>query len=107
MFGAAVNQAQRIVLILYCLLLAYCCLWIPWHIQLHLPSDSYRPSAYVRVGYGWLWVGPNNPDALNPYPSADAAPDLPLLQLRIVALSSIAAAGFLLSGVLAKSATRN
>ena len=45
------NRPHRVVLIVSCLLLGYCCLWVPWCIHLHLPSDSYRPSAYVRVGY--------------------------------------------------------
>jgi len=99
------NRAQRIVFILYFLLLTYCCVWIPWRFQIHLPSDSYRPDGYYRTGYGWSWVGPSNRQSLR-YDSSYAAPDMPLIQLRIVAVTSIAAGGFLLSGMLPKSATR-
>ena len=101
----AMNQAQRIVFILYFLLLTYCCVWIPWRFQIHSPSDSYRPDGYYRTGYGWSWVGPRNPQSRR-YDSSYAAPDMPLIQLRIVAVTSIAAGGFLLSGMLTKSATR-
>jgi hypothetical protein len=43
--------ARRIVLIVYCLLIVYCRLWVPWH---SVPPDD----AQVRTGYGWLWIGP-------------------------------------------------
>ncbi len=58
------NRAQRLVLILYCLLLAYCCVWVPWHL-VQGPNS-------VRSGYGWLWTGPKlyqadiPPHALSP-----------------------------------------
>jgi hypothetical protein len=42
---SAVNRAQRVVLVLYCSLLAYCCVWIPWCI-------SNRYVVCERVGYG-------------------------------------------------------
>ncbi|MBZ5687725.1 MAG: hypothetical protein LAP86_22150 [Acidobacteriia bacterium] len=42
------TTAQRIVLTLYCLLIAYCCLWVPWYIQ--TPSESYG-GGYQRIGY--------------------------------------------------------
>src|SRR5208282_3110088 len=104
----AMNRAQRVVLILYCLLLAYCCLWVPWRIQIHFPSRSYWPGEslpaedHYSTEYGWLWVGPRNLHSRSAY----ATPDMSLIQLRIVAVTSIAAGGFLLSGMLAKSATR-
>lgn len=92
------NRAQRVVLILYCLLLTYCCVWIPWRIQVHVPSEWRGQSGYYRAGYGWSWVGPGDPLPLR-YDSSYAAPDMPLIQLRIVAVTSIAAGGFLLSGM--------
>jgi hypothetical protein len=96
---------QRSIVILYCLLVVYCCVWIPWRIQVHTPSEWQRPSGYYRAGYGWSWVGPRNPQSLR-YDSSYAAPDMPLIQLRIVAVTSIAAGGFVFSGMLAKSAPR-
>jgi hypothetical protein len=76
------TRAQRIVLIVYFLLLAYCCEWVPWHLV--------EGEARVRDGYGWLWVGPSN--------SADAyltTPDWTIIALRIVAVTAIAGAAYL------------
>jgi hypothetical protein len=102
------NRAQRIVLVLYCLLLAYCCLWVPWRIP-------FRNSLPERVGYGWLWAGPAEGHGnvhvppppsgftIDPEPRWERArPDLELIAFRLVAVTSIAAAGFLLSGMLRK-----
>jgi hypothetical protein len=90
------NRAQRIVLVLYFLTLAYCCLWIPWCAQVHLPPDSsiYRFSGYTRAGYGWLWAGSSG----YRYP-LQAGPDVALIQLRILAVTAIAVAAFLLAGM--------
>lgn len=78
------NQARRIVLILYCLLLAYCFVWIPWSIT---SSDRYGTS-HQRLGYGWVWAGPRHPTwtkpkqqgqysvcDLDPPPGTQAQPD--------------------------------
>jgi hypothetical protein len=46
------SKIQRIVVIVYCVLLAYCCLWIPWHLV--------QGQDNIRAGYGWLWRGPQN-----------------------------------------------
>ena len=108
------NRAQRIVLILYCLLLAYCCLWIPWHVQ----RGSRFATTYVRSGYGWLWTGPKqycpppsehtaqlcNIDERIPEYDSDASPDLQLMTLRFVAVTAVSIAAFLVGG-LWKSAT--
>ena len=103
MFGAAMNRAQRLVLVLYCLLLAYCCLWIPWHVQ----RSSRFATTYVRSGYGWLWAGPKDYcppppsdhsaylceiDTPKPAYDENAIPDLELLGLRL--LASTAVSGF-------------
>ncbi|MGA7768976.1 MAG: hypothetical protein WCA27_22470 [Candidatus Sulfotelmatobacter sp.] len=71
------NRAQRVVSIFFCLLIAYCCAWIPWCIP-------QRNSSCKRVGYGWIWAGPawDKPrqqvlptDASITPPSAGVAPD--------------------------------
>ncbi len=109
------NRAQRIVLVLYCLLLAYCCLWIPWHVQ---RGSRFVPT-YVRSGYGWLWTGPKqycpppsehtaqlcNIDERIPEYDSDASPDLELMALRFVAATAVGIAAFLVGG-LWESATR-
>jgi hypothetical protein len=113
-------RAQRIVLILYCLLLAYCYVWVPWR----TPVRS--RDRYERAGYGWLWAGPyrsatvvydppvdvgkgyrmvEEEDARPPAPNAE--PDLPLMGIRFLAISAISAAAFLIAGLWKSSATRN
>jgi hypothetical protein len=111
------NRAQRIVLVAYCLSLAYCCVWIPWHVK----ADIRHGVQYVRVGYGWLWAGPymNPPKVYNPPlktgagPEFDiakeediphplfekATPDLSLIGLRLVNATAIATAAILLVGL--------
>jgi hypothetical protein len=109
------NRTQHFVLVLYCLLLAYCCLWLPWHVQRSSRFDTF----YVRSGYGWLWTGPKK---YCPSPPSDhtanlcnldnwteydetATPDLQLLALRLVAATAIGSAVFVLAKLLTKSAT--
>jgi len=76
------NRAQRIVLILYCLLIVYCCLWVPWHV-------IEQTGISARIGYGWLWIGPSVGYA--PY----ASPDLAVIVLRLIAATALAGAAFL------------
>lgn len=115
------NKVQKIVLVAYCLLLAYCCLWIPWCI-------SQRNFACVRVGYGWLWAGPSPKGSIfaavtteapvpppppgftidNPEPTWERArPDLELMGFRLLAGTAIFGAAFLLAGIFKSSAARN
>jgi len=51
-----VNRRQHLVLIVYCAVLAYCCLWIPWRVPVGVLRVRYQ-----RLGYGWIWVGPTPP----------------------------------------------
>lgn len=102
------NRSQRIVTVLYCLIVAYCCLWVPWHIVTAPATDG---PAQVRVGYGWLWAGPLPPipDAssysdiphgakvLRPTSDANgplATPDTAVIFLRLLAVTAVAGAGF-------------
>jgi hypothetical protein len=119
MFLFVINRTQRIALILYCLSLTYCCVWIPWRVPYNRAA-----TAYERAGYGWVWAGPyrspdvvynpplrssgNTPEILgevdlDPSP-LDAMPDLPRITLRIAAATSISAVAFFVAG-LWKSAT--
>lgn len=113
------NRAQRIVFTGYCLLVIYCCLWIPWHLRVGEKPDP----EYLRVGYGWLWVGPHRPHGPGAFGPCDldppgpgcaeesraaardslASPDLTLIALRLAAATGIAAAVFLLAGFRAES----
>ncbi len=99
------NRAQRIVLILYCLLLAYCCAWIPWHVTYVTESQSSVGSETVnpyqgekitrsRTVYSFIWNAPS--DQRNfwiPTPAID------LILLRIVAVTAVCAAAFFLVGL--------
>ena len=91
------NRAQRMVLVLYCIALAYCCLWIPWRVE-HLPVNEYARARYALSGYGWLWEGPKVADYY-------ATPDLPLIGLRLLCVTALGAAAVLTAGY--KSARRN
>ena len=89
--GATMNLAQRIVLVIYCLLLVYCCLWIPFHMQTY--RQGVGSTGYYRMGYAWLWIGPDR----------YATPDGPLILLRLVAATALSSAAFLLAGIDKKS----
>ena len=86
------NRAQRIVLIACCLLLAYCCLWIPWCEYYHV-SGEFRTHTYYRMGYGWLWAGPHMASIGLTY----AQPDNQLIIIRLLAAIAIGGALFLLA----------
>jgi hypothetical protein len=79
------TRVQRIILIVYCLLFAYCCVWVPWHVVWG------QDKSYVRDGYGWLWSGPST--------EADegilSAPDFPIIGLRLLAVTAISAAAWI------------
>jgi hypothetical protein len=90
------NTAQRIILIVYCVLLLYCCLWIPWHI--HVYASDYRHFPDQRVGYGWLWAGP-----ISGWNARYATPDIPLILLRILAVTAIAGIALLITQIVAKN----
>jgi len=85
------NRPQRFVLILYFLLIVYCCVWVPWHFVV-APANA-GGTAQVRVGYGWLWSGPQLADsswACNHTPHA--TPDLAIIGLRLLAATALGAA---------------
>jgi hypothetical protein len=100
--GCIMNRLQRIPLVLYCLLVVYCCVWVPWHIV--PPADP-----AIRTGYGWLWAGPlpPTPDAsaysdlpsgskvLRPTSDANgplSSPDIPIVGFRLLAVTALAGA---------------
>jgi len=84
----AVNKLQRIVLTFYCLLVVYCCVWVPWHVV----QKSGEGLPTFRAGYGWLWKGP--PDLGAWATSAYATPDLSIIGLRLLAVTALAGAAF-------------
>src|SRR5207237_9733127 len=91
-FSATMNLPQRIVLVIYCLLLVYCCLWIPFHVQTY--RQGVGSTGYYRMGYAWLWIGPDR----------YATPDATLILARLVSASALSSAAFLLPGITRKAA---
>lgn len=85
------KKFQRVVLVLYCLFVAYCCVWVPWRV-LFSAGDQYR------AGYGLLWVGPAG-DQIDPFATR---PDFPIIALRVIAVTFIAGAAFLFVTLLPK-----
>jgi len=45
-----VNRWQRVIVVVYCLMLTGCFLWLPWCVS--------QQQDYVRLGNAWLWSGP-------------------------------------------------
>lgn len=106
------NRAQRIVAFVYCLLLAYCCVWVPWRIPVGLHGK------YERANYGWVWAGPHRAPAIvynppiqvtkdyqlvgeeDPEIPLTSSPDEPRILLRIGAATALAGAAFLLTSLL-------
>jgi hypothetical protein len=88
------THSQRIVLVLYCLLVVYCCVWVPWHVQLHISQELNRPTS-IRMGYGWVWAGPSQSV---PWDDQHSTPDLPSIGIRLVAATALAGAAFVLAG---------
>jgi hypothetical protein len=126
------NQKQRIVLALYLVAFSYCFVWIPWSVS---SSDRYGTDRQ-RLGYGWVWAGPQYPNSLarvraerasgkadfsdvDDFVAREAArdqwdatsrysvPDIPIVSFRIIALSAVAGAAVLLAGVAKRSAISN
>ena len=108
------KKPQKIIILVYCLLLAYCCLWIPWHVQ-HVSRYS---TTYVRSGYGWLWTGPvrycppppsdhtaslcDIVESSGPDYDSDATPDLQLIAMRFVAVTVVSIAAFVTASILVR-----
>jgi hypothetical protein len=117
------TRAQRIVAVLYCLLVVYCGVWVPWARTVPLAQPI-----KVQEGYDWVWsVGCEQPTAAsttpapveNTKPASDTPPkfevvdapppspchgfkwgepDIATIALRLVAATGLCGAAFLLAG---------
>jgi len=79
------TRAQRIIAVLYCLMVVYCCVWIPLHVFQVVNPDG--TVASTSIGYGWLW-------------SAETLKlqGMGLIALRRLATTALSAAAFLVAG---------
>jgi len=84
------SRIERAVMAFYFLLLAACVLWVPWHAQLH-GSEYSRYAGFENMGYGWLWRGPATQSSSS---LLYATPDIRLIALRVLAITSVCAAFF-------------
>jgi hypothetical protein len=75
------NAAQRVVAVLYCLLVVYCCVWVPW-------VANFRGFNDIHQGYGWVWSPP----------SKEGVPSLAAIATRLLAVTALSGAAFLLAG---------
>jgi hypothetical protein len=121
----AMNRSQRIVAFVYCLLVVYCCAWVPWHATAVLVEEDEGAKSKkttvldARLGYAWVWsqAGPpihfegENIKADDPHflevitrdgvrmrQQASETPDMVIIALRLVAATALGAAAFLLAG---------
>jgi len=113
------TRAQRIVSILYCLLVACCCIWVPWHSisvvtgpNAVIPEENEKRVTDVRLGYDWVWTrqgpafkldesgssyaGESNTIILRLHQSA--TPNLVIIALSLLAATALGSAAFLLAG---------
>ena len=83
------KPAPRIMLVIYCLLFTYCCVWIPWRVTTSWGSEPVRHLATVE--YSLIWVAPGRDYGRH---LVAAIPDIPLITLRILALTALAVGTF-------------
>jgi hypothetical protein len=76
------TRKQRIIAVIYCLLVVYCAVWVPWHYDIGQIKD-------IKEGYALVWNGP---------PEGHGVPDLAALAARLVAATGLSAAAFLIVG---------
>ena len=117
------NRPQRIVAVLYCLLVVYCCVWIPWHATAVLVEEDETAKSRkttvldIRLGYAWLWSQAGPPiqheeelkagdprfldvltrGAIRILQQESETPDMVIIALRLVAATALGAAAFLLA----------
>ena len=102
------NPLQRAVVVLYGVLLLYCCLWVPWRY-----GTNSLMNGGDHAGYGWLWAGSRlmapgkyrvptkDPKApviefgLNPSPPGLPKPDVALIGMRIILFTCLSLAAML------------
>lgn len=107
------SKPQRIILVIYCFMLAYCFVWIPWRVTFVLETQSSvgdeTTSPYqgeketrTRFAYSFVWNPPSEGRNLRwiPAPAAD------LILLRVLAITAIAGAVFIFAGTFKTSSRK-
>ena len=81
------NLPRRIILVIYCLLLCYCLIRIPWR-----STTAVGRRSVIEINYSLVW---RVPDCY----CATLEPDLRLIAVRIGVVTAITGAAFLLAGI--------
>ncbi|MGA6988630.1 MAG: hypothetical protein WBZ01_21440 [Terriglobales bacterium] len=76
------TRAQRVVAVIYCLLIVYCGAWVPWHYDMEHVKG-------IKEGYALVWNGP---------PEGVGVPDMAAVASRVLAATGLCGAAFLLAG---------
>ena len=76
------TNPQKIVLVVYFLLLAGCCFYVPWVATIEGIQNA-------PVGYSWIWAQPLTP----------AVPALRVIAVTIMAVTALSGAAFVLAGL--------
>lgn len=91
------NPMQRIVLAIYCFLLAYCCIWIPWRVTFTGSGVGHS------VLYSFVWAVPDGGYAPG---YTVAVPEMHLIFLRVLALTAVAGGAFIITSAFKSTALR-
>jgi hypothetical protein len=121
------SRSQRIVAVLYCLLVVYCCTWVPW---VFMMPHAEAQASKMQQGYDWVWSVGCEPataasgkvdlsagieeakpgDSAPKFEVVDAPPpspchgfkvgglDMTAIGLRLLAATALSGAAFLLAG---------
>jgi hypothetical protein len=111
------TRAQRIVVIIYCLVAVNCCVWVPWHATTVSTEEAVTGITEQRVenarlGYDWVWSRGGPPwkyDESKTRQADDsnlilmkwhesAAPNLTVIALSLLGATALGEAAFLLAG---------
>ena len=76
------TRPQRTVAVVYCLLVVYCGVWVPWHWSVTGRIEN------IAEGYALIWSGP---------PEGRGTPDIAAVAARVLAATGLCAAAFLLA----------
>jgi hypothetical protein len=90
-----VGTVQRVVLIIHSLSVAYCCVWIPWR-----STTALQQHVEITIIYSFIWRAPGCDCQYD----NGIEPALVQIFLRIVAVTAVATAAFLVAGMQRRAA---
>ena len=79
------NRAQRIIVIIYCIAIAFACFYVPWKEEVSLGAAGRR---FIKLGYYPVWSTPQH----------YAVVDYGRFALEILAITALGGMAFTLAG---------